>query len=313
MARDVHLLGLLFGQPWAILPDKLALIETVALRHVAGERLDRAEIEAVVAAAQRPAVAPRTGAVAVLPIVGTLAHRADFVMESSGGASTQRIGQQFRALMADDTVGSIVLDIDSPGGQVDGTPELADLIYSARGHKPVVAVANTLAASAAYWIGSQADEFVASPSAAVGSIGVLTVHDDISKAAEMEGVKRTYISAGKYKAELNPFEPLSDEARSALQARVDGHYAEFVAAVARGRGVKAADVRGGFGEGRVVSAYGALTLGMVDRVETLDSVIARLARGGRPGGGARAEPATGEGLSDVDMRRRRLRRKATAV
>lgn len=161
-----------------------------------------------------------------------------------------------------------------------------------------MAIANHLAASAAYWIGSAADELVVTPSGEVGAIGVFAAHEDISKSLEMEGIAISLISAGKYKTEGNPYEPLSDEARAAIQAEVDGYYDMFVKAVARNRGVKPADVRGGFGEGRVVRAQQAVSLGMADRIATLDETIERLQRGSARKPGASA---------DTDFRRRRMR------
>ena len=161
-----------------------------------------------------------------------------------------------------------------------------------------MAVANHLAASAAYWIATAADELVVSPSAEVGSIGVFAAHEDMSAALEKEGVKVSLISEGKYKTEANPYEPLSEEARAAVQSRVSEYYDAFVKAVARNRGVKAADVRGGFGEGRTVGARQAVQLGMADRVATLDETIARLQKGAPRGRAASA---------DTDFRRRRMR------
>ncbi len=139
------------------------------------------------------------------------------LMESSGGTSVQGVARQFRAAMADPDIGRVILDVDSPGGQVGGVEELAREIYQARGQKPVTAIANGLAASAAYWIATAADEFVVTPSGQVGSIGVFGMHQDVSAALEKDGVKVTMVSAGKYKTEGNPFEPLTDEARAAMQ------------------------------------------------------------------------------------------------
>jgi signal peptide peptidase SppA len=178
-------------------------------------------------------------------------------------------------MVADESVGAIVIDIDSPGGSVFGTPELADEILKARGAKPIIAVANSNADSAAYWIASAADEIVGTPSSMVGSIGVWTMHVDFSKMDERVGMKVTYVSAGKYKVEGNEYEPLGEEAQAALQARVDEYYGMFVAAVAKGRGVTASAVRNGYGEGRVVTAKQALALGMIDRIGTLGQTLAR--------------------------------------
>jgi signal peptide peptidase SppA len=224
----------------------------------------------------------------------------------SGATSAEMFGKRFDELVNDATVGAIVLDVDSPGGQVNGIEELSKKIFEARGSKPIVAVANHTMASAAYWIGTAADEVVASPSAEIGSIGVFAMHEDVSAALEKEGVKISLISEGKFKTEGNPYEPLSEESRTAIQARVAEHYDAFVKAVARNRGVKASDVRGGFGEGRVVGAKQAVNLGMADRIGTLEETIARLQRGGVRG--SNNPPAKGEKANDdIDFRRRRMR------
>jgi signal peptide peptidase SppA len=194
----------------------------------------------------------------------------------SGGATAEALGRQFDDLVNDPQVSAIVLDVNSPGGQVGGIEELSKKIFDARGTKPIVAVSNHLMASAAYWIGTAADEIVVSPSSEVGSIGVFAAHQDISAALEKEGVKVSLIKAGKYKAEANPYEPLTEEARAAMQENVSDIYGTFVDAVARNRGVKSAIVRNGFGEGRVVSAKKAIELGMADRMGTLEEVIDQL-------------------------------------
>lgn len=291
-----RILQAVFETPWAILPQKLASIVELVQFHAAGVRLSAEEIQAATAA--RPGER-MSGAIAVLPIFGTITPRANMMSSMSGGTSAEALASRFRALVADSSVGSIILDVDSPGGAVSGIDELATEIYKARGQKPVVAVANHLAASAAYWIATAADELVVSPSGEVGSIGVFAAHEDMSAYLEREGVRVNLISAGRFKVEGNPYEPLSDEARAAIQARVDDYYNMFTSAVARNRGVKASDVRGGFGEGRVVGAREAVSLGMADRVGTLEETIDRLAR--RRGTGGRSAAA------DLDYRQRRLR------
>jgi signal peptide peptidase SppA len=187
----------------------------------------------------------------------------------------QGLTKQFRAALADDTVKAIVFDVDSPGGDVDGIQELSDEIFNARGQKKIVAVANTMAASAAYWLASAADEFVVTPSGMVGSIGVFTTHNDVSEMDKMMGLKVTYISAGKFKTAANPDEPLSPEAEAAIQSVVDSFYDAFVSGVARNRGVAATDVKNGFGQARCVVAKDALKLHMVDKIATLDQTLAR--------------------------------------
>ena len=127
--------------------------------------------------------------------------------------------------------------LDSPGGSVYGVSELADEIMNARAQKPVIAIANSLAASAAYWIGCSASELYVTPGGEVGSIGVWQAHFDYSQALAAEGVTPTLISAGKYKVEGNPYAPLGEDALGFMQSRVDDYYAVFTKSVARGRGV----------------------------------------------------------------------------
>lgn len=261
--------------PWAILPAKLAELQEIVMRHVSGEKLDAEEVQARIHGAARPPER-RVDNVAVLPLFGTIFPRANMMTEYSGGTSAEHFGAQLSRLLDDPTIDAIVLDVESPGGQVGGIGELSKKIFEARGRKPIVAVANHFMASAAYWIASAADELVVSPSGEVGSIGVFAVHQDISEALAQAGVKMSIIKEGKYKAEANPFQPLSDEARDAIQERVSEIYNTFVESVARNRGVEPAAVRNGFGEGRMVGAYQAVSLGMADRVGTLAETIERL-------------------------------------
>jgi signal peptide peptidase SppA len=226
--------------------------------------------------------------VAIVPIMGTMAQRVSGFARASGGASTESIGADFDAAMKNPDVGAIVLHVDSPGGSVAGVPELAAKIRAARGQgKRIVAVADSLMASAAYWVASAADEVVASPSSVVGSIGVFSVHTDATAAHEKVGLKRTVIRAGRYKAEGNMFEPLSDEARAAMQAQVNELYDGFVADVAAHRGTTPDAVRAGYGEGRVVSAKQAVAQGLADRVATFEDVLAELTGRRTPSASAR--------------------------
>jgi signal peptide peptidase SppA len=228
--------------------------------------------------------------VAVLPLFGTILPRTGWLDELLGAASTEAIGRDFDALLANSEVGAVILNVDSPGGVIEGVPELAAKIFAARGQKPIVAIANHWMASAAYWIGSAADEVVASPSATVGSIGVMAVHLDRSEANKLEGVAYRYVTSSPEKAALNPDEPPTEKALADLQARVDEAGEMFVKALAKQRGVTSAAVRNTYGQGRVMSAQEGLAAGLVDRIETLEETITRLVSGGktrRPG--ARAE------------------------
>jgi signal peptide peptidase SppA len=296
-----HIVQAVQALPWAILPEKLAVIREILILRANGQRVTPEEIKAELEAARNGERQMVSGGsmVAVIPIVGTLIPRGNMMMEMSGAVSVQQTQARFRAALSDPEVGSILLDIDSPGGQVGGIEELAEEIYQARGQKPITAVANTLAASAAYWLASAAGELVVTPSGEVGSIGVFAMHEDISAALDKLGVAVNLIAAGKYKTEGNPFEPLGQEAREAIQGRVNEYYDMFTRAVARGRGVSQADVIGGFGEGRVVGAEQAVRLGMADRAATIDEVI-----GGLMADAQRRKPIRAD---DADFRQRRLR------
>lgn len=286
--------------PWALMPEKLEQITALLLLRAEGLKLSQEEIAARVQGreAQRPVRSG--GGVTVLPVYGVISHRMNMMAQMSGGTSVEQLQARFREALADPKISSIVLDVDSPGGSVAGIQELADEIYAARGQKRIVAQVNPLAASAAYWLAAAAPEIVATPSGAAGSIGVYTVHEDVSKALADKGVKVSMISAGKYKVEGNSFEPLSDSAREYMQARVDQYYDQFVGAVARGRGVTAAIVRGGYGQGRVLGAQDALAAGMVDRVATLDQTIDALLPGGRRGSIALKASSSSETLPAAD-------------
>lgn len=237
----------------------------------------RLEVEAAKPAALSARMAER---VAVLPISGVITQKPTILSRYFDVTSTEEFGQVFDAMAGDKVISAIVLDVNSPGGSVFGVQELGQKIREARGVKPIVAVANSLAASAAYWLAAQADRIVASPSAMVGSIGVFASHTDVSRFEERMGYKTTMVSAGRYKTEGHPFAPLDDPARAAMQKTVNDYYDSFVSEVAKGRMASQSVVRGGYGEGRTLTANGAKAAGMVDKIGTLDEVIGKLmARG----------------------------------
>ena len=266
----------LVNRPWAVTAERFR-----AMLEMARHMTPAASAEPSAALAQRRAALTaenRTGSprIAVLSLFGLLAQRMN-PMDFGGDTSLEVFGAVFKQALAAPYIESIVIEVDSPGGCVFGVEELAAMIFAARGKKRIVAIANTAAAAAAYWIGSAASELSCAPSGQVGSIGIVAVHEDWSRAEDAAGVGVTLISAGKYKTEGNEHEPLSDAARAALQDRVGKYYGMFVRAVATQRGVGQADVIEGFGEGRVVGAADALKLGMVDGVETMDELLTRLA------------------------------------
>ncbi len=290
MSRDFqHTLASFCGTPWAILPAKLDEIHAVLLARIARHGGD--DPEPKFSAGPRGSSGDdkpfdQVGAVAVIGIRGTIMPRASMMSNFSGGTSAEQIGRAVEMAAADASVKSILLDIDSPGGAVYGIPEAAAKIAAARSVKRVVAVANPVAASAAYWLASQASEIVVTPSGQVGSVGIVAIHTDTSAADAKAGEKHTIISAGTFKAERAPYAALSESALAAWQADADQYYAMFVGAVAKGRGIAAGVVDETFGQGRMKLATDAVKTGMADRVGTLQSVLQELttSAGAAPGG-----------------------------
>jgi capsid assembly protease len=310
--------------PWAVLPSTFETIQEVLNLHAAGFRFSADEIRERLEAARMGSPrqgAQRTKGVQVIPVYGTIAQRMGSLEEASGGTSAESLLSQVRAAMDDTDVSAIVLEWDSPGGAALGLTEAHADLRAMRGRKPLLSHVNHMAASAAYWLATATDAISVSPSGEVGSIGVFTAHRDLSGAYERAGVKTTLISAGKFKTEGNPYSPLSAEALAATQERVNEIYSLFVADVARGRGRNQAEVRDGFGEGRMVSAKRAVKLGMADQTETLNAAISRLLQG-QPAKAARAsvdleddeeetvqtvEPSASLPVDEYELRRRRAR------
>jgi len=284
-----HFLAECLATPWALEPGRLQAYGALLVRRYAGKigaRSHEGEEQAQPQAAVQRAGDKRQGQIAVIPVYGTIMQRASSFNMCESGTSTQAVSQALRQANADESIASIVLDIDSPGGSVYGVAELADEIRASA--KPVTAVANSLAASAAYWIGTAASEFFVTPGGEVGSIGVWMAHEDWSKALEEDGITVTLISAGKFKVEGNPYAPLDEEAKGFMQSRTDEYYGAFTRAVAKGMNVPIDQVRNGMGQGRVLGASQAKSEGMVHGVMTFDQVIRHVQKSAKPGRSALA-------------------------
>lgn len=263
--------------PWAIEPAKLLEIQAIYATHLRGGKIDIAAVEAKLG---HPLASDAKGytiqdGVAVLPVDGVIAKRANLFMQISGGTSSELIGRDFKTALADPSVHSIILAIDSPGGTVDGTITLADMVAAST--KPVVALASGTMASAAYWIGSAASAvYITDATTVVGSIGVVATHTDVSKSQDAQGIKTTEIAAGKYKRIASSYEPLSTEGRQTIQDQVDYTYALFVDAVAKQRGISAKQVLSDMADGRIFIGQQAIDAGLVDGVSTLDALVQQL-------------------------------------
>lgn len=293
------LLARWYAEPLAMLPSKIAAIHAFLRRKAAGDDPSAEEIAAAVAQ-RKVGNAQVIGKVAVLPCFGVLAQRCGGLEEiSCDMVSCEKLGADLEACVADEGVRSVVLAFDSPGGSVFGIDELAAKIRAAGQRKKVVGIADSMAASAAYWLISQCSEVNVTPGGQVGSVGVYSAHEDHSAELKQAGVAVSLVSAGDHKTEGNPYEPLDDEGRAEMQRKVDGYYSMFVAAVAKGRGVSEAKVKADYGQGRMATAQEAVSKGMADRVATIDQVLRRLgAYDGRSAGAAAQARARAVELED---------------
>lgn len=271
-----HILSAFAAEPWAIDRDKLAALTDFLLFKAEGGVYTQEDVALRIGGGQGAQEVVQPKGVALIPVYGVLSQRMTMMSDISGGTSYQALTRALHEALANDDVSAVVMEIDSPGGSVPGTMELAAEIRALRGgDKPIVAHINSMAASAAYWIASQADEIVVTPSGRAGSIGVYTVHEEISAMLDKEGIKRTYISSTPEKVEGNETEPLPEDAREFVQARVNDSYAQFVSEVAEGRGVSVEHVLAEFGKGRVYGAKELVKRGMADSIGTLEQTLAR--------------------------------------
>jgi signal peptide peptidase SppA len=284
-----HVLAYVASQLWAIEPGKAQELLAVLAFRAAGHTFTADEIRARIGDGGASSASSR-GNVAVIPVRGIIAHRMGSMDDSSGGTSCERIAAMIDQVAADPSVPTILYDFDTPGGTVTGIETLAAKMFALRGTKKQIAMVNGMCASAGYWLASQCDEIVSIPDGETGSIGTRwTPHLDMSAALAKEGIVVTEISSGKYKTEGTPHAPLSAEAKAFKQAQSDAVYDKFIKAVARGRGVTAAAVEHGYGEGRVLFAKDAKAAGLIDRIATMDETIGRLVGRKAGAGGLKAD------------------------
>lgn len=276
-----YLLAAFASEFWAMEETKLLAIVDLLAMQAEGIKFTAQEIEARISPATASAVARKEGSVAVVPLRGVISPRASMVENSStgGGTTAEGFASSIEQMADDDSVKAIIVDADTPGGNVLGVDEASAAVAAVRGRKPIVVQVSGYLASAGYWIGASADEIVLSPSSAVGAIGVRMAYDDLTAKLAKDGIVREIIAAGKYKGE-GLLGPLSDETRAYMQGRADDYYAMFVDRVAAGRGVTAANVRDGFGQGRMLGAQAAVREKMADRVATMRDTLDRFGAGG---------------------------------
>ncbi|WP_019585229.1 S49 family peptidase [Deinococcus apachensis] len=268
------------GGTWAIRPHALEELQQL----VASRGLPEApDTGAEPQAAERVPMARNPGRqVAVLTFHGTVVSRAPRWAQAYGYISPQNFAAEVRALADDPTVSAIAVWCDSPGGTVAGTVEAAEAVAYARGKKRVTFACADMTCSAAYWIASQATEIVVTPTALVGSIGVITVHADYSGMLGSLGVVVSYIRSAAKKALGQPYESLSEEARAERQEMVDAIHTQFVQAVAKGRRKARNVVAEQWATGHVWTGQDAVTAGLADRVASLGQVLAELTGNAAP-------------------------------
>ncbi|MCB2190344.1 MAG: S49 family peptidase [Deltaproteobacteria bacterium] len=296
-----HLLSLAFNAALMVSPAKLAVISAVlADRHgleLSGpEGWSVPDLSAMTVNADRrtrAGLAVTAEGVAVLGIAGPLVHRRLPSAESGGPTTYKSIALQFKDAVEDPSVRAILLEIDSPGGEVSGVFQLADYIYEARQSKPIWTIANEGAYSAAYALGSSASRLLLPPTAGVGSIGVIWQHMNQAKFDQELGVEFSVIQAGQRKNDFNPHFKVPPEARAWAQAEVDRIYDIFVAAVARNRGLDEKAVRAT--EAGLIFGEAAVEAGLADGIAGLDQALAELTdhATNRLGNGNITAPAAG--------------------
>ncbi len=258
-------------RPWLIQAEWLETILGIAegfgsieaLQTQAGKRLDNARTVRVI------------DGVAVVPITGPIFRYANLFTDISGATSTQVLATDIRAALDNPYISGIALDINSPGGEVAGIHELANMIHAGRARKPIIAYGGGTMASAAYWAGSAANEVVVDATAIVGSIGVVMAYLDTSKRDEKADVRRVEIVSSS--APDKRIDPNTDAGRAKVQAMVDALEDVFISSVAKFRSTTVDRVKSDFGKGGVLIGAAAKAAGMADRVGSLDSVIAELA------------------------------------
>lgn len=202
--------------------------------------------------------------IAILEVSGTVAHRTGNIRPRSGMTGIDGLSVQLDAAVNDPEINGILLHVNSPGGEVSGTFDLADEIFAARKQKPIWALVDELAASAAFALASSASRIVAPRTARAGSIGVVIAHVNRSKELEQKGREVSFIHAGRHKVDGDPTRPLPNDVRARLQADVDRVHDLFVSTVARNRGLSDKSIRGT--EAALFGSAEALKLGLIDEI-----------------------------------------------
>jgi signal peptide peptidase SppA len=252
----------------AIMPEKIEYVMAIRQKNYSDTE--------ITAAKNRRATKYKniSGNIAILPLYGYISQKPTFWSDLGLETSSEEFALTLENLANDSNYGAIVIDVDSPGGDAMGLTSASEKIFSLRNKKPIIAVSNSLNASAAYFLSSAAGELIADADSQTGCIGTLAIHAEGSKMYEDAGIKVTVFRSDKFKGEGNQYEPLTPEAKEYFQKQVNEYSDMFVSAVARNREKSILQVKQKFGQGRVLSANEAKEVGMVDRVASLSAVLA---------------------------------------
>lgn len=279
----------LFPSLWAILETELTKLEALyggfTSEMVAGlERDSKLIFDNLEAPTPETILSPDVtiiNNVAVLRIEGVIMQKASFFSMIFGGATLDSLTADFKSLVSNDDIDTIVLDIDSPGGTVSGVMDFANLIFEAREQKTIISISSSIMTSAAMWIGAAAEHVLISCGTVVtGSIGVLTTHVDVSQLQADLGIKTTEITAGREKRIASTFAPLTDAGRSSLQSQVDKIMEAFVGDIAKFRGVSEQEVKSNMADGKIFIGDNAVKAGLVDDIKTFDLLLETINNGG---------------------------------
>jgi signal peptide peptidase SppA len=278
--RLVRVLTALLCEPWLITAEMHRTLCDIAMSHAKGGSAEAAQHALAAGMPANPAKRMFTvaGNTAILPVEGTIGRKFSSSLYSSGVTSIDVFERMLKAAAVDPEIDSIMISLDSPGGLATGIPEVAELMRQVRARKPILAFADGLTASAAYWIASQADAIYATESAHVGSIGVYLALLDSSRYAEMMGVHVELFKSGRFKGMGMPGTSLNDEQRAMLQTRVDALGVKFRSAVQSGR---AREISEDAMQGQSFSVEDALSAGLIDQVTDFDAALRDAARLGK--------------------------------
>lgn len=261
--KNINIIKHIMSQKWLMEPDELSKLVAITTREYSNveEALDKISEREGFSVSNN-----LTGNVGVIDFFGTSFRRANLFTETSGCTDLQSIGEQLRSMVKDSNIKSIIINFDSPGGEVAGVSELGSLIKELSSVKPIIAHVSDMAASAAYWLASQTNFINMSPTATVGSIGVIcTVY-----VQEGEASPKTFVSANAPLKRMGPNDEGFDEK---MQSTVDDLEQLFLEAVASGRNTTVESVINNFGNGDTFFAKKAIDLGMADKIGSLDNLI----------------------------------------